>query len=144
MTDDTATVLLAFEERLALPALALQSMDRLELPQAITSQRSYRGVHVEVPTTTNTDQYRDIDLARVDENVIVTLFFRLGPKDQKQGRTDALRLEKRIRETLVDTSWRPEWHVRFRTTSRGPDPASAEVYRITQTFLITRDDSLGG
>jgi hypothetical protein len=70
----TATdVLTDFEDRLTNASLDLQLMDRIDLPAGVTSHRTARGIFVEVPATTNREEYRDQNLERVDEQVIVIL-----------------------------------------------------------------------
>jgi hypothetical protein len=147
VSDSLATindVIDAFEERLSEAPLSLDLMPRIQMPQAANRSRTMRGFSVDAPSTSNTDEYRDIDLASAEDQVLVTLFYAINAKDQKASRREAHALEEQVRELLVDPSWRGEWHVRWRTTTRGPDPQTAETYRITQTFTVSRDASLGG
>ena len=144
MAASVETIITDFEAQLttAGAGLDLTLMDRLT-PEAISNPRLLRGVHVEVPTTLNTDGYRDQGEALVRDTVTVTLLYRVGPKDQKAGRNQAMRLEDQIRVMLTSRGWRSEWHVHHTGAVRGPDPASAEVYRIVQTFTTLRDAELG-
>lgn len=144
MEASAETILTAFEEQLtdAGAGLELTLMDRLT-PEAFNNTRLLRGIHVEIATTTNTEGYRDQSEALVQDNVTVTLLVRVGAKDQKAGRGLAMRIEDAIRKLLTSRGWRSEWHVHFTGATRGPDPASAEVYRIAQTFTTLRDAELG-
>lgn len=145
MIASVEVVLTEIEDRLATvgEGISLTLMDRVSMPEAWNNTRLLRGVHVEVPTT-DTLASRDQDDALVRDSVIVHLFYRLPPKEQKAGRNQAHRLEDMIRGALTSRSFRPEWHVTYTGTSfRGPESGVPEVYRITQQFTTLRDAELG-
>lgn len=145
MAASAEIVLTDIEARLtdAGAGLELTLMDRLT-PEAITNTRLLRGIHVELPSTAPDGRGRNQEDGMVRDAVVVTLLYRPGPKDQKAGRAQAMRLEDQIRTLLTSRGWRSEWHVTHTgTPSRGPDPASSEVYRIVQTFTTLRDADLG-
>jgi hypothetical protein len=122
--------------------LDLTLLDRAALPEGAIGGRVLRGVHVDLPTTANTDLYRDRDEERVEDTVVVYLWWRLNPKAQKSTRNDAIEAADRIVGMLTSRGFHPEWHITHRTTERGIAPESTEVYRIVSTFTLTRDAAL--
>ena len=136
-------VYLAFEARLAaVQGADLDVVARLNLPSA--SARQHRLVSVTAPTTTNTEAYRDSDLARVEDRIVGGRAYRVRANDQIATRTEANRLEEQVRRALTDPAWQADWHVVYEGTTRGTGGSGAEWWVSDQTFRVTRDAVLGG
>jgi hypothetical protein len=145
MTSETRTsdVVSEVEARLAaIEGAGLDVLPRLNLPGS--ASRAHKLASVTIAATTNTGQYRDIDLARVDDRVVVSLAYRVRANDQIASRNEAMELEDAVRVALTDPSWHADWHVAYLSTDRRPGEKSAEWWLSDQTFRVTRDAQLGG
>lgn len=126
-------------------SLSLVVMDRVDVAGATSDALAHRGIAVLPTSSRNTGEYRDVALARVEDQFSVALLYRIRPKDQRASRDEALTLEEQIRMRLTDSIWmRGARIVYLGTPTRGPHPKSAEWYLIAQTFTAQRDALLGG
>lgn len=143
-----SSVLDAFEARLQTLPLAstetLSILDRIAQPDGLPRQAASLAAFVSCEATDNTDSLRDDVAALVDDAVVVSLFYRVNPKDQKASRRRAMDLEEDVRALLTAYGWRSEWHVNYRGAKRGPHPESAEHWVSQQTFRLRRYARLGG
>lgn len=137
-------VLSEFDARLAAMVDGPTVIDRIRLPDAGTSPGQHKLVSVEATTTSNSEQYRDRGLARVVDEVRVSLAYRVRPNAQKVARGEALDLEEQIREWLTTPSWHADWHVAYEGSTRRAGSTAAEWWLSEQTFRVTRDAELGG
>lgn len=134
----------AFEERLSGSPFNLVTLDRIDIPKALPSTLLHLGFGVDIPSGANTGQYRDLEMARWNERVRVTLSYRVNPQQQRASRNAAYTLEDQVRAYLCCSTWEGDLHVRCLDATRAPSPVSSEWFLITLTFSATRDARLGG
>lgn len=135
-----------FEDRLTEAShLGLKLIDRVDPLNANPEHIAHKGIAVDIPSTDNTGDYRDIDNALVADTVMVSTTYRVRPHEQRTSRREAIDLEEQIRAWLLDSAWQRDLHPSYvRTTFRGPHPKSAEFFLITQQFTTRREAALGG
>ena len=139
-------VLEEFDRRLTADGsgLELTLQDTTAPALQVNAPRAHKSVRVTAPASSNTLQYRDQGLARVEDEIQVELLYTAVPTGQRARERECIRHAAKVRAWLTDGIWlrtfRPTW---LRET-RGPVPGDAQLYQITQTYRVTRDARLGG
>lgn len=137
-------VIRSFEGRLAGSPLELRTLDAVDIPKALPDTLAHRGFGVSCPESPNTGAYRDRNLARVSDRIVVTLTYRVNPKQQRASARAAMLLEEQVRAHLTEPAWEPDLHIAYQTATRGPHPQSSEWWLTTIVFTASRDARLGG
>jgi len=139
----------AVEARLAtIPSVNL--IDRIAPPTVNPQQLAHRGVTVSIPSTVILATYAQTDIVRVSDNMLVTLAYRVTAKNQRSARAADMRLERSIRDKLTNPAW-----YRFALAADGSKAVEVHVGPVnrqildgwivsTLTFIVQRDESLGG
>ena len=143
----TATLIADFEARLALLTVGGDTpevMDRLSLWEAASARRARPTVplaFVDVPSSTNSGQYREHAFARTKDRVRVGLLFKINPRDQKAIRTTASAWESAALAWFSDATWRRQYDVTYRTVTRGPSTQVGGLgwYEVQIEFESRRD-----
>ena len=118
--------------------------DALDPGRSQNAARLHRAVHVDAPSSANTGDYRDQNLARSVDTIVVTLRYRINVTAQREHQRDAITHAEKVRVWLTDPLWIGALHVLWRGTTRASDSAATEIYTITQTYTVHRDAALGG
>ena len=125
--------------------LGLVIIDRLNLTDAHPDDLMHRGVVVSMPSTANSEQFRDQDLAWVADEIRLDMGYRIRPLEQRVSRNEAFVLEEQIRVEMTRRSLLPDLHLTYAgTPSRAPHPRDATWWIATQTFTAAREAALGG
>lgn len=138
-----ATTLRALEAGIAAD-LGLTALDRLDLVSTMPEHLQRLCFVVSSGGTTNTGQYRDAGLARVDDEVIIEFAVAIDPRGQRASRDDALLLEERVRTYVTRPGAFGKGTLVYASTQRGPHPADPAWYVVAQNFTLPRDAALGG
>jgi hypothetical protein len=125
----------------------LSVVDRLEMSNnaALPRQPGQGGIFYELRSTSNKPrERRQVGRARVEDRLVVVLFWRVNPHTQNVSRRAALTKEKVIRDALTGQAWNDAQAIRvtyLRSPRRG---VAGEFYRIEQEFGVVAMRSLGG
>jgi hypothetical protein len=124
----------------------LSVVDRLELRNdaALPRQPGQGGIFYELRTTANKPrERRQVGRARVEDLLVVTMYWRINPHTQLVSRRAALTKEQVIRDALTGKAWNDAQAIRV-TYLRSRRNIRAEFYRIEQEFGVVAMRSLGG
>lgn len=131
------------ERVLSEAGLGLVLTDRIDL-LSTGDEHLHRGVVVSVTQTTNTNQTRNRDLARVVDTVTVQTAYRLRPGDRRDDRKAAYVLEEQVRVALTSTVCVWGEHLTYVSATRAPAGQDGQWMITTQTYTTRRDAALGG
>lgn len=129
----------------AAPSLGINVIDiALTSPDQGPNPKAHKGVTVHFPATDNEeDNARNWTYTIVDDEMEVTLLYKLKPGDQRVSRNTALVLEEAIRARLTDTTWANGLiSIVYIGSTRGYHPDSREWYQIIQRFNTKREMNL--
>lgn len=113
-----------------------------ELRGVVPQQRAHKGVAVWRETTTNTELYRDQNLARVEDVIVVRTSWRLSPKNQRASMDAAHDWAASICVQVADVNGTfAPLHPTFLSEE---EEHEGEWLTITQRYRMTRDHLLGG
>lgn len=151
MNGEGSYVLLAdaieeIEDFILCAGLGLKLIDRVgPLTRCVPTELLHKGVTVRPGSTVNTGQYRDQEVARVQDNLLVEMAYQLTPMHQRTTRNEALVLEAQIRRILTGETVALSGRLRYTgTTSRDVHPADTTWWITTMTYTFARDALLGG
>jgi hypothetical protein len=140
------TTIRTIEDAMSAAELGLVVLDRIgELVRCRPATLLHRGVSVQPTTTTNTGQYRDLTLARVQDRFTIEMAYRITPGGQRDSRDEALVLEEQIRKLLTGLIPGLATPVKYvGTPNRRLHPADQGWWITTMTYTTDRDAVLGG
>lgn len=141
-----ADTLADLERALTNSELNVTIIDRIGPLFSMTPEQMLdRGVLVRSDRTRNLGQYRDQELARVEDEITVECGYRIIATKQKESRVGALLLEEQIRALMTGVVPGLGFRMTYTgTPSRGLHPQDAMWWVSVQTFTTARDAPLGG
>lgn len=113
-----------------------------ELLGTTSAPRQHQSARVGRESTDNTDQLRNQEISRVEDVVVVELWFELPPKQQRLGRDAAHVTARAVRNAvtdLADTQQRRNGQTHLSTV----DEPRGEWLTITQRYRFRRYEEVG-
>lgn len=136
-----SAIVTAVRDRITAAVAGVNLADHLQGVQP--QQRRHKGVAVWRQGTRNTEAYRDQDLARVQDTIVVEISYRVSPKAQHTSAQAARDLCDDVIQVVADCdeATLAPYHPIF----LGEDEQHLGEWVVTrQRYRLTRDQQLGG
>lgn len=135
------------EEVINCAGLGMKLLDRIgPLDQCTPDELLHKGYTVQATSSTNTNQSRNQDHARIAETFVVQFMYevRVLGTSSKSRRDEALLLEEQLRTAITGPAIDLHQRLRITTAQRGLHPRDLSWWLSTQTFTAERPAPLGG
>ncbi len=113
---------------------------------ALPKTSAHKAVIVSAPQTAGNERFGRESAGFKEDSVVIDAFYRLTPNEQKVSRNAAADFEEAILVAVTDFRWGRGvglTAVDLVDVRRGPHPADAAIWQITQTFTVRRQAALG-